>query len=317
MNQLGYTVGGLLYTPAANREIAAHILHNDWECLTSVALCLEDSIEDAALPEAEAQLNVTLQTLQSSGAALPKLFVRVKSPEHLVHVHQLLGDASAVLTGYIFPKFDLSNAEAYLDSLREINRRRSGERLYAMPILESRMIASIHTRNASLLRLREIADAHQEDILNIRVGGNDFCNLFGLRRTVRQTIHEIGVVRDILMDILNAFADDYVVSGPVWEYYGSAASDAWAIGLQKELELDQATGFIGKTAIHPSQLPLIYRSLQVTQADYEDAAGILAWSDPVKAVSGSRQGRMNERKCHTRWAEKIMIRAASYGIREE
>ena len=317
MNQLGYTVGGLLYTPATNGEIAAHIINGDWEHLTSVSLCLEDSIQDAGLMDAEAQLKRTLRLLRQCKRPLPKLFVRVRNPEHLLHVQQFLDEETTVLSGYIFPKFDLDNAVQYLDTLRRINEARPDARLYAMPILESRMIADIRTRREALFQLRRIVDERQDDILNIRVGGNDFCNSFGLRRSVRQTIYDIGVVREILMDILNVFSDDYVVSGPVWEYYGQSTDEAWALGLRRELELDRANGFFGKTAIHPSQLPLIHESMQVTRADYEDAMQILSWSDPVRAVQGSRQGRMNEQKCHTKWAERIKLRAEFYGIREK
>lgn len=121
MNPLAYSLGGLLYAPATNRDVAAHILHHDWPCLTAVSLCLEDAIQDTALPEAEAQLKETLRTLRASDEALPKLFVRVRSPEHFLHVHAFLGDEADVLTGYIFPKFDLTNAEAYLSALQGIS----------------------------------------------------------------------------------------------------------------------------------------------------------------------------------------------------
>lgn len=90
--------------------------------------------------------------------------------------------------------------------------------------------------------------------MNIRVGGNDFSNLYGLRRNEHQNIYEIGVIRDILANIINVFADTYVVSGPVWEYFKKGSDTAWEKGLRKEIELDLLNGFIGKTCIHPSQL---------------------------------------------------------------
>ena len=88
----------------------------------------------------------TLGTLRASGETLSKLFVRVHSPEHFLHVHDFLEEEADVLTGYIFPKFDLRNAEAYLSALRTINDARP-ERLYAMPIIESRMMAHVGTRS--------------------------------------------------------------------------------------------------------------------------------------------------------------------------
>lgn len=314
LERAALSVGALLYTPASSATVASHILGGDWPCLTSVSLCLEDSIGDAALPEAELQLRRTLQTLKESGQALPMLFVRVRTPEHLGHLHEFLGSVEEVLTGYIFPKFDLSNAGAFLNKLSEINGERE-KKLFAMPILESRAIASVFSRSGELKALRDLTDAHREAILNIRVGGNDFCNLYGLRRKISETIYDLGIVRDILTDILNVFSDDYVVSGPVWEYYGS---DAAVRGLRRETALDRANGFMGKTAIHPSQLKTIRESLMVSRVDFEDAMRILNWHDADKGVAGSADGgRMNEVKTHGRWARRVMLRAEIYGILEE
>ena len=318
MERLALSVGGLLYSPASNKEIARHILNHDWPCQTAVSLCLEDSIQDSALQQAEEELRHTLETLANADGKLPLLFVRVRTPEHLWHVHDKLGRAEAALTGYIFPKFDMSNAEAYLKTLTAINHEREGVPLYGMPILESKPIASILTRRDELSRVREMLDAHREQILNVRVGGNDFSNLYGLRRTTSQTIYDLGVVRDALLDILNVFADDYVVSGPVWEYYGNDPDALWATGLKRELNLDRANGFMGKTAIHPSQLPLIYDSMKVSRTDYEDARQIVGWTDSVRAVGANSTGsRMNEVKCHSRWAGRILALGDIYGIRED
>ena len=158
----------------------------------------------------------------------------------------------------------------------------------------------------------------QEYILNVRVGGNDFSNLYGLRRGANQNIYQIGVIRDILIDIINVFAADYVVSGPVWEYFGTGLSEPWATGLQAELSLDCLNGFIGKTSIHPSQLPLIYESMKVKKSDYEDALSILGWDPSKLGVEKSSDGsRMNEVKCHGKWALRIATLGDIYGIREE
>ena len=120
------------------------------------------------------------------------------------------------------------------------------------------------------------------------------------------------------MDILNVFAADYVVSGPVWEYFGADAEGEWARGLKKELELDLLNGFIGKTAIHPSQLPVIFNSLKVRPADYQDALNILGWQKDGLGVAKSADGsRMNEVKCHGKWARKIIMLGDIYGFQED
>ena len=255
-DDIQYRVGGLLYTPALNDGIVAKIVNHELKNLTSLALCLEDSISDDSLEKAEEQLKNTLTTLSKSSANLPLLFVRVRSADHLAKIHTFLGEVESILTGYILPKFDLTNCYAYCQLIQEYNCGRK-DRLYIMPILESKTVADIGNRVDILWSIKHHLDTVHDYILNVRVGGNDFSNMYGLRRTETQNIYQIGVIRDILVNIINVFASDYVVSGPVWEYFGTDDSKLWADGLRKELELDQLNGFIGQTALHPSQLPII------------------------------------------------------------
>lgn len=316
---LPYCVGALMYTPAINEGIAYKIKEKAYPCLSSLALCLEDSIADYALEDAEQQLQITLREIMNSTAVedRPLLFVRIRTPEHMERVHAQLGETEEILTGYILPKFDLGNAGRYIALLDTINRQKE-KMIYIMPTLESGMVANAATRVEALIQLKTILDPVQNQVLNIRVGGNDFSNLFGLRRKATQTIYDIGVIRDILADIINVFSQDYVISGPVWEYFGSDLHAPWAVGLRNELALDALNGFIGKTAIHPSQLPVIYESMKVSREDFEDAQSILDWNRQGYAVAKSEGGtRMNEVKCHTRWAEKIYCLGSIYGISED
>ncbi len=317
---LPYQVGGLLYTPAVNESIADKILTGEYSCLTSAAICLEDAIMEGAVEEAEEAVVRTFRKLYEQAedrAHLPLLFVRVRNPEHLERVCRKLAPYSEIQTGYILPKFDTSNARDYLRAM-ELARFRAGRMLYAMPILESRRIADCSTRMQELTALRSMLLEEKQSILNVRVGGNDFCQLYGIRRSSRQTIYDAGVVRDILIDIVNIFAPDFVVSAPVWEYFGTDSGEAWAQGLKRELTLDRINGFIGKTAVHPTQLPVIYDSLRVSADDYQDALSILDWQDDSYGVSKSLNGsRMNEVKCHERWAAKIKILGDIYGIKED
>ena len=314
-NILQYKVGGLLYMPAFQENIIEKLKNHSIDGLTSIAFCLEDSIRDEVLPKAEESLKCILQELKPFFKDLPLIFIRVRSPKHLESVHDKLSDLTNILTGYIFPKFDLNNAESYAAILYEINRNRK-KPLYIMPILETEMIADISSRNENLIKIKRILDIIKDYTLNIRVGVNDLSNLYGLRRDIKHTIYDIGVVRDILINILNVFAKDYVVAGSVWNYFGNDKDDAWSEGLKQELILDRINGFIGKSAIHPSQLPYIFDSLKVTQDDLDDANQILNWkSDFHGVVKGT--GRMNELKCHHRWAERVKILSEIYGVKND
>lgn len=319
---LPYKVGGLLYAPANKKGLLNKIISHSIPGLKSLALCLEDAVNVRALPQAEQMMVETVDALNkaswSSLDCCPLLFVRIRNTEHLKHISDLLDQKELHVTGFIFPKFDVSNAEQYMEILKDLQPT-SGPTIYGMPILESRLVANLGNRVAMLEEVKYIIDSQKELVLNIRVGGNDLCNLFGLRRNVNESIYEIGVVRDVLVNILNIFAQEYVISGPVWEYFGSAGDDeAWKIGLKKELRLDILNGFIGKTAIHPCQLPVINEALAVSQEDYQDACAIYQWNEASredavrKSVSGNR---MSEFKTHRSWAKRILCLAKVYGLR--
>lgn len=316
---LAYTVGGLLYTPALNVSVVEKIINDEIPCLTALTLCLEDSIMDESLADAEKQLKLSLERIRSSGKDNgPLLFVRVRTPKHLEHIHSFLGDAENALTGYVLPKFDLTNANEYAKLISRFNCRLSNHKLYIMPILESQSIANIGARVDVLWEIKSILNSIKPYVLNIRVGGNDLCNMYGIRRSVNRSIYDCGIVRDILVNIANVFALDYIVSGPVWEYFCCNNSDKqWEKGLRNEIELDMLNGFFGKTAIHPSQLPVIFDELKVSEGDYSDAISLLNWKETGLAVGKSETNRMNEVKCHLRWAERVIIRSQIYGIKNQ
>ena len=314
---LPFSVGPLMYTPATREGLADKIESNAFEGITSLAICLEDAVGDGALSEAEHTLLNTLKEIRDKDLShTPMLFVRVRTPEHLSKIHAMLGIFNNVLTGYILPKFDMTNALEYKKLFIEINENRDTP-LFFMPILESRSLAYNGTRIRELEKVKDVLDSVRPYILNVRVGGNDFCNLYGLRRSVNQTIYDIGVVRDILVDVINVFAQEYVVSGPVWEYFGTDAHGEWADGLRHELELDLLNGFIGKTVIHPTQIPIVREALAVRRKDFDDACSILEWDNRSLGVqSSSDKSRMNEVKCHGNWAKKTYILGKIYGVKD-
>ena len=121
-NKTAYGVGGLLYTPALNRSVALKIINHEFKNLTSISLCLEDSIEDSALEKAEGQLLTTVKTLADSGQQLPLIFIRIRNPLHIDYIHEMLGEYESNIAGYILPKFDLSNGVKYMDLIRHYNK---------------------------------------------------------------------------------------------------------------------------------------------------------------------------------------------------
>lgn len=315
---MSYKVGALMYAPALNLSVGEKVCAGAFPGLDSLAFCLEDAVADSGVKEAEAQLVKTLAYIaENRGNQMPALFVRVRNCAQFDRLPSLLGSLTDILTGVIFPKFDLSNAAEYCAVTGKINSDRK-KPLYVMPILESGNVMRVTSRKRTLFGLRELLDGCKDYVLNVRVGAMDFCKSYGLRRTVDQTVYDITVVRDILTDILTVFSDEYVVSAPVWEYFGDINGDmSWAEGMEKELRLDVANGFIGKTVIHPSQVALVKKWLKPAKADVDDAKAVLDWKAGAFGVAKSVNGnRMNELATHRKWAKKILILSEIYGERE-
>ena len=315
----GYDVGALLYCPAnSHHPIVDALTHERFPRPFSLAFCLEDTVREEAVGEAEDALAGILGQIaaqaQRQAFYLPHIFIRVRSPLQLRRLAARYAPFASILTGFILPKFFVDNCGGYLQAIGEI-RSVSGLDPYYMPIFESAAMIDPVARQEGLAAVREQLAAVSDRILNIRVGGNDLCHAFGLRRHVCDTIYDVRPVAAVLVDIASAFSTQYVVSGPVWEFY---AGEGWDTGLRRELAQDLLSGFIGKTVIHPAQIPVVNEVLQVSRADYEDARSILSWDgqDPHLVCASAAATRMNEYQTHHRWAAKTLRLAQVYGVRE-
>ena len=322
---LQYAIGGMLYMPATRTKIVQDIIEQKNPDIKSICLDLEDSIGDDTVEEALIMLRSTLSKLHTaieektlSINALPLIFIRVRNPEQLKTIKNTLSQEQLnVLTGFNFPKFDSSNAAEYIRAFNELQHK-SLTKLYFNPILESKAIMYKQNRIEELAYIQRKLSGFSDHILNIRVGATDFCNIFGIRRKMNQTIYDIGVVADCFTDIVNFFGKNYVISGPVWEYFNSQGERGpWKTGLEKELSLDKINGFFGKTSIHPVQLPIIAKRNIVDEEDYNDAMSIMGMGTGLIGVAkGSAGNKMNEVKTHSNWARKILAIASVYGVKK-
>ncbi len=312
------SVGALLYSPATSRKLARGIVEEKYGRPYSVAMCLEDAIGENMVKSAEENVKNTLREIcrerEKRKFFMPKLFIRVREPEQMERIFLENEDCRELITGFIFPKYSVGNGEEYNRILEKINRV-SARKIYMMPILESGDIISYETRRETLTALRRLIDSMREYVLNVRVGGNDFCSQFGLRRRWDQTIYEVLPVAGVLTDILTEFSRDYIVSAPVWEYFDG---EEWERGLERELAGDRLNGFTGKTVIHPRQIQVVNRSFMVSEKDYKDALRILEWDTKDLLVAKSGDGkRMDEVKTHYSWAVKTKALAGVYGVAKE
>lgn len=339
---LQYCLGGTLYMPGI-KDIKKKVIDKAFYEATSIVMCLEDAIREDDLSIAEenvfAHLDLFSSKLEDGSLGiddLPLIFIRVRNLDQFkIFVSKLTSKQAHALSGFVFPKFSSNNALDFL-SILEATSVRIGEMLYAMPILEGQEVAFREYRERELLLLRTIIEPYQSKILNIRIGGTDMSSLFGVRRDINSSIYDIMTVRDAFSDILNFFSRnlDYVVSAAVWEYFlaykeddindviknnfyhsllgGKSVINEAIDGLLREIVLDKANGFVGKTIIHPSHARFVNAMQVVVEEEYHDALQVLNTSGGViKSASGNK---MNEINPHRNWAIKTIGRAKAYGV---
>lgn len=325
---LQYAVGALLYMPAT-KPIAQKIISGEYNFIKSMVLDLEDSLGDDLVGFGQRTIKSTIREIGKavedgilSIKDIPLIFIRVREAKHIKDTYNMLGLDMQYITGFNIPKFDKTTCDSYINSfikVRDSVKKESGTDLYMMPIIENKNTMYRQLRMENLLYMNDALRKISDSVLNIRVGGADFCSVFGIRRSMNDDIYDIGVVRSVLNDIVNVFGKSYVVSGPVWEYFENSEKPEdkrWADGLRKEIYADHLNGMLGKTSIHPSQLPIIHQTLMVDRMDYEDAMNILGMNVNTTGVKKSTGGnRMNEAKTHTNWARKTIGLAKVYGVR--
>ncbi len=312
-----YCVGPLLYCPANNKNIVDSLANEKFGKQFSLALCLEDTIHDGFVAEAEQILISSIRSLDTYKSRkrffLPKIFIRVRQPGQINNLLDRLGDSRKLIAGFNLPKYSLQNSESYIRAVQDANKY-SSTPIYMMPILEDPSLINLEGRRHALYSMKRELSHIAPYVLNIRVGGNDLCSLFGFRRHSTESIYKIRPIANIFSDIISVFGLDYVVSGPVFEYYNG---EHWKDGLVQELDDDRLCGFVGKTVIHPKQIQLVNEAYKIPLKDYNDAKSILEWDDlSPTLVSGSIvKERMNEYKTHYNWAMRTMLLAEAYGLK--
>ncbi|MDR1800537.1 MAG: HpcH/HpaI aldolase/citrate lyase family protein [Lachnospiraceae bacterium] len=342
---LKYCLGAMLYMPA-HKDFLHAILSQKYPGLTTMAMCFEDACKEEDVPIAQENAYKVLDAIADAKDAgtisdeiLPLIFFRVRNQEQFrAFAGQLNKRQMSVFSGFIFPKFNSGRGEEYFYELKILSEK-FGRLIYGMPILESRDIVQYETRHDELSKVHYLIEKYKDFVLNVRVGATDFSSTFGVRRGIDYTIYDILTVQAAISAILNIFSRDnsYVISGPVWEYFQMSHENKFepidesklqhsllsreplvnsAIdGLLREVLLDRANGFIGKTVIHPSHLRYVNAMQAVTKEEFEDACQVLATSGGV--IKSAKANKMNEIRPHTNWAIKVAKRAEVYGVIED
>ncbi|WP_037605071.1 HpcH/HpaI aldolase/citrate lyase family protein [Streptacidiphilus rugosus] len=351
---LAAALGATLYSPATRSTLADDVRRQAARGVVSMVLCLEDAIDDADVPAAEANLVAQVRELANlrrqggTPLSLPLLFVRVRRAEQIPDLARRLGqDALALLSGFVVPKFTRDSGLPFLEALAEL-RTSSGLPLYVMPVLESPELAYLETRAEMLLDVAQVLGKYRESVLAVRLGVTDLCSAYGLRRPPDLTAYDVQIVASVIGDVVNtlgrADGTGYTVTGPVWEYFPVQERkfkpqlrqspfaetepptdqvrrrliDHGLDGLIREIELDRANGLLGKTCIHPSHVPAVHAMSVATHEEWSDACDVLQEDRAGGGVLRSAYtNKMNEVKPHRAWARRVMARAAAFGVARE
>ncbi|MFI1012762.1 HpcH/HpaI aldolase/citrate lyase family protein [Streptomyces sp. NPDC020965] len=342
---LAAALGATLYSPANRPNLADDVLKQVGRGVVSMVLCLEDSIDDSEVVGAEENLIEHFADLDTRGAELPLLFIRVREPEQIPDLVHRLGPTVRRLSGFVLPKFTEERGVPFLEALTAAEAA-SGQRLFAMPVLESPELLHLETRRETLAGIARTVDKYRDRVLALRLGVTDFCSAYGLRRSPDMTAYDVKIVAAVIADVVNvlgrADGTGFTVTGPVWEYFrlqermfkpqlrrspfleGRAEDLRTTLiehdmdGLLREIDLDRANGLQGKTCIHPSHVLPVHALSVVSHEEFSDARDILR---PERGGGGvlrsSYTNKMNEVKPHRAWAERTLLRAEVFGVAKE
>lgn len=289
-----WMLGAPLYMPGNRRDIMEIANGEKYSMLRSMIFCTEDAISKSEVDSCVRHIGLCLQGFREFSNQFR--FIRARNPEILARLLEL-PDIEKV-DGFVLPKFTEDVFHAYFDQLQ-------GTTFKVMPTLETKEVFDVNAMTA--LRQGLLQDDIAKRVLMLRIGGNDLMNLLGIRRPRSFTLYEtpLGNVISQLVTIFKPYG--FSLSAPVFEYLDDSTT------LQKEMKLDLAYGLLGKTAIHPTQVPTIEVAYAVDFEDYEMA---LSLSDKEAPAVFRMHDAMCEVATHQNWATDIIHRQHCYGVKD-
>ncbi len=285
-------LGASLYVPASRTDLAAIASGQKIPGLRSVIFCTEDAVHERDLEQALTRLATVLPAL-APGPLLH--FIRPRNPAVLRRLLRMEGIER--IQGFVVPKCGSHTLKDWLQVWDDRYHH------YLLPILETAEVFDRRKMEFLCQRLEE--SGLREQVLCLRIGGNDLLNLLGLRRRRGATIYDTPL-RSVIADLVCIFHPaGYSLSAPVFDHLDTPEI------LAREVEMDMQQGLIGKSAIHPMQIPWIEGRYRVSHDDYEMASAVLA---PDAAAVFKRCGIFCEPATHCRWAARVLEQARVFGV---
>jgi len=283
-------LGATLFVPATHKNLKEIATEDKYSTLRSLVIDLEDGIDDTSLQMGLQQLEDVLKTKQSNQ------LLRFIRPANSVMLEELLKkDYISNIDGFVLPKFDLGNAQMYLDQFK-------GNSFSFMPSIETSELFDA----LMLKQIRELLIPLKHRIPLIRFGLEDMFRQLKIRRDCSISIYDMATPSLVVGQLLAVFKPfDFEVASPVYRCFDDEK------GFKNEVLRDLQEGLVSKTVIHPKQVEWLESVYQVNETDLADAKELLATATAVIA----QKGNMAEIPTQSPWAKQILQRSKLFGIK--
>ena len=256
-------------------------------------MCLEDAVLEKDIQIGMLNLKQLLLKIRQQPHLNQNVAVFIRPRHTEMAKHILDWQLQDTFNGFVLPKFTLSHLEDW--------KNLGLDDLVLMPTLETAEYFDM----GYVAELKAALKYDFPPVLCLRIGGNDLMSCLNLRRPKQHTIYQTPVGQLIPHLVGQFIPAGFNLSAPTFEHFENIEL------LKQEMTLDHQYGLFTKTAIHPSQIPLIHHALKVDTQDFQDAKMIV--DVEAKSVFKSN-GSMLEPATHRNWATMILKRAELFGI---
>jgi citrate lyase subunit beta/citryl-CoA lyase len=249
-----------LFVPGSRPELFSKALAGDADALS---FDLEDSVSPGRKAEARASLR-TLLADPATAASGKILIARVNA----LDTPYFVADVAAVVQAGLH-LLNLPKAESPEDVLTAVQALEAAERANGVttPV---RLLLNIETPRG-LRQAQALAAAHPR-VAGLQMGLGDLFEPLQIARG------HLAAVQQVMLQIRLAAGE-----AGVFAYDGAYAQIQNAQGFRAEAALARQLGFLGKSCIHPSQVPLANAAFQPTEQEIAAARRVEAAADKAEA----------------------------------
>jgi citrate lyase beta subunit len=282
-------LGATLFVPATHKDLNAIVCHSKYPHLKSLLIDTEDGVSEESKDEALQNIALLLKIYE------PKELLVFLRPTNISVLKEMLElEGIEKVTGFILPKFSLSNAEEYLKIFETLE-------FALMPSIEGSELFE----PLKLHKLKELLLPIKGKIIVVRFGLEDMLKSLKMRRSCEHSPFDISATSVVLGNFIATFKSvGFEVSGGVYPCYKDVD------GFIKDVKRDLQEGLMSKTIIHPNQIELTHEQYRVSREEFENALEICASQKAVFAQNSN----MAEVVTMKPYSQEIVLRGEVYGL---